>query len=471
MTRLTILILIFFTGIGAFGQQVPLFNSAVLNPFLENPAVAGANPYSQSFLHYRQQWTDIEGAPESAILSVDWPLKDERSGLGVIISSDKTNILGHTGIATGYSHGIKLGEEQTLRLGLSLKLNHNTIYFDKVKAEDQYESTLFNYFESATGLNSNFGVSYRYKSLQAGLIGMNLVNSRIEYSDNTDEKELYFQYIPQYLIHVNYTYCLPNEICLRPEIAVRDIHGTRAQLEASIFATYQAKYSAAAVYRNNNSLGFIVSALVYDRLTVGYSYQTAVGDLSGLNGGSHEITLGYRFYTSHFKDQKPVDNEKLDQILEFAQKQVDDNQDLKKQNEDLKKQQDELREALLKEKEEITRLKEEMAKEQVRYEEAKEEDETELDDIPEAMLDNINEPIYIILGVFSQMYEAKNYQQILRREHQLATEVLKRRNTNDYIVCVNRKFETKNELRREVSKLNKITRNYHYSNVWIYVNK
>jgi type IX secretion system PorP/SprF family membrane protein len=452
-------------------QQIPLFNSSVLNPFLENPAVAGANPYSQSFLLYRQQWADIEGAPESAILSVDWPLKDEKSGLGLIVSSDKANILGQTGVAAGYSHGIHLGDAQWIRLGLSLKLSYNTIYFDKVQAEDEYESTLFNYFESATGLNSNFGVSYRYKSLQAGIIGKNLLNSKIEYTNKTEDKELYFQYIPQYLIHVNYTYCLPNEICLRPEVALRDIHGTRAQFEASLFASWQGKYSTAIVYRNSNSLGFVASALIYDRLTVGYSYQVAMGKIAGYNGGTHEITLGYRFYTSHFKDQKPVDNEKLDQILEFAQKQVDDNKDLQKQNQDLQQQQKELREELLQGKEEIDRLKEQMTLEQAKYEKAKEEDETEIENIPEEMLNNLNEPIYIILGVFSGITEAKSYQQILRRENQLGTEVLKRRNTNDYIVCVNRKFETKNDLRKEVSKLNKITRNYHYSDVWIYVNE
>lgn len=323
-----LILLLFFGVVVTWGQQIPLYNTAVINPYLENPAISGANPYAQSFLHYRQQWADIEGAPESALLSVDWPLKDERSGLGLIISSDRANILGHTGIATGYSHGIKIAKGQYIRLGLSLKLNHNTIYFDKVKAENEYESTLLNYFESATGLNSNFGIHYRYNQLQAGISGLNLINSKLQYSNNTEEKELYFQYIPQYLINVNYTFCMVNEICLRPELALRDLHGMPVQLEASILSTYQGKYSAGVIFRNNNSLGFLVSALVYDRLTVSYSYQASVGEISGYGGTTHEITLGYRFYTSHFQDQKPIDDEKLDQVIEFAQKQAEDNKKL-----------------------------------------------------------------------------------------------------------------------------------------------
>ena len=95
----------------SFAQQIPLFNAALINPFIENPAVAGENKYSQGFLDYRKQWLDIEGAPENALLTVDWPLKDEKSGLGLMISSDRTNIIGNIGFLTGYSHNIKLGEE------------------------------------------------------------------------------------------------------------------------------------------------------------------------------------------------------------------------------------------------------------------------------------------------------------------------------------------------------------------------
>ncbi len=469
MRRWTTILILLLEFAYARGQQVPLFNASIINPILENPALSGVNAYSQTFLHYRQQWIDIEGAPESALLSVDWPLKDEKSGLGLILSSDKTNILGQTGIATSYSHGIELGADQYIRLGLSFKLNHNTIYFDKVKAEDQYESTLFNYFESATGLNSNFGVHYRYNNLQAGITALNMVNSKLEYSNNTEEKKLYFQYIPQYLVHVNYTYCLPNEICLRPELALRDLQGMPAQFEASILATFQGKYSASVLYRNNNSLGFVASALVYDRLTVAYSYQLSIGDLYGYSGSSHEITLGYRFYTSHFQDQKPADDEKLDQVIEFAQKQAEDNKQLQEKNRELQQKQSELNEELRKEKEEIAELLRKMEEERATVETARTEDEADINDISEDMLENQNEPIYLILGTFSDILSAKKYQQVLRREHQLGSEVLKRHNSGDYIVCINRKFDSKSELKREIIRLKKLTEIYN-SSVWIYVN-
>jgi type IX secretion system PorP/SprF family membrane protein len=454
---------------GVKGQQQPLFNSSIINPFIENTSLAGTNNYAQGFLHYRKQWIDIEGAPESALLTGDWPMGNEKSGLGLMVSSDRTNILGHIGILMAYSHGIMINSDQYLRLGLGMKLNHNTIYFDKVKAEQTYEAALFNYFESATGLNANFGAQYTWQDLNIGLSGLNLLNSKIQYSDVTENKRLYFQYVPQVLLNVNYTFRFEPEISVKPDIGFRNIQGMPIQPEVSVFTTYQEKYSAGIVYRNNNSIGFMMSAMVQNRLTIGYSYQVALGEIAGYNGGTHEITFGYRFYTSHFQDYKPVDEEKIDELLDFVQKQVDENKELQKNNVQLKNEQEQLRQELEKEKDEIEKLKELMLQQQNNYYMAREEDETELEDIPDDLFKSPDEPIYIILGVFEDTWSAKKYQQVLMREAGVGTELLRRKNSDDYIVTVNRKFQTKNDLKREMARLKRITKAYNSSDVWIYV--
>jgi hypothetical protein len=371
-----------------------------------------------------------------------------------------------------YSHSIKIDKNQYLFLGLSLKLNHNTIYFDRVRAEDQYESLIFNYFESATGINGSFGAYYQLKGFGAGVSAMNLVNSKLQYSDNSDKKKLYFQYIPHYYIHTNYTYNVNDQIVVKPEIALRDVYGMPAQFEASVMGTFQQKYSAGIIFRNKDALGFLASFTFYDKLSVTYSYQSALGELAGINGGTHEICLGYRFYTSHYKDQKPIDNEKIDQLLEFAEKQVDENKKLQESNEELKKEQEVLRTEVTKSKEEVENMKQKLATEQDNFQKARQEDETPIENIPDEILNNPDEPIYVIMGVFKLTNDAKQFQQMLRREHQINSEVLRRKNSEDYIVCVKGSYQSKEELQKEVSNLNRIARLYNNNtNVWIYVDK
>lgn len=466
-----IIVMVTWLGVSLKAQQVPLFNTSLLNPVVENPAEAGVNKYAQGFMHYRKQWIDIEGAPESTLLTIDWPLKDEKSGLALIVSSDKINIIGHLGIMAAYSHRIKIDKDQSVRLGLGLNLSQNTIYFDKVQAEDAYESTLFDYFESATGVNAHFGANYTFKGLHVGLSAINLVNSRIQYSNTTENKRLYFQYIPQYYLHAGYKYEINDDVWVKPDVALRDLQGMPMQLEASLMASYQDKYAAGVIYRNKNSLGMLVSALIYERLTVSYAYQAALGEFAGYNGGTHEVTMGYRFYTSHYQEYKPVDDSRIDQILEFTKSQVEKNKKLEENNRKLKEEQQKLNEEIKREKEEITRLIEQMRANQEKFERARLEDETELEELPEDIIHDPNTPVYIIMGVFSDNYAARSFQQVLRREHKVNTEVLKRSNTNDYVVCVNRTYATKKELQREFSRLSKIYKNYSDADLWIYVNK
>ncbi len=469
MIRKIISISIVFIGLQyAIGQQQPIFNTALLNPYIENASLAGENNFSQGFLHYKKQWVDIEGAPESSLFTIDSPLKNEKSGLGLTVSYDKVNIIGTTGIMTTYSHSFNIDTDQKIRLGLGLRVNHNTIYFDKVNAEEEYEATLFNNFESATGFNANFGAQYNWQNLKVGLSGLNLLSSKIQYSNTTDNKELYFQYIPQLLFSVNYDFILENEISVRPELAIRNIQGMPVQLEASVFATYQKKYNAGIAYRNKNSVAFMMSALIYDRFTVGYAYQAAFGKLAGYNGGTHELVFGYRFYTAHFQEYKPVDDKKIDELIDFAQKQVDENKELQKKNETLMQEQDNLRDELDKEKNEIAQLKEIMLSQQESFNRAKEEDETELEDIPEDMFKSPDEPIYIILGVFKDTYSANKFRQVLLREADVKTEVLKRKNNQDYIVCINRKFQSEKDLQREMTRMKRIAKQYN-SDAWLYV--
>lgn len=458
------------TSVGVLrAQQTPLFNSALINPLLENPSLVGMNKYAQSFLHYRQQWLDIEGAPESAKLTIDWPLKDEKSGLAVALVSDKINIVGNIGVMAAYSHNIKISDDQNLRLGLGLQLNHNTIYFDKVQAEYEFESALFNYFESATGLHANFGLSYNYKALKAGFSITNMVNSKLQYSNATEDKSLYFQYVPQYYLNVNYDYAINEEFSVLPGIGLRDIQGMPLQVEANVLASYLNKYSAGMIYRNKNSVAALVSVVVYDRLLVSYAYEAALGELNSYNGATHEITLGYRFFTTHYQEYKPVDNQKIDELIQFSEKQIENNKKLESDNQRLKEEQEKLSEELKKEKEEIKKLIEIMMAERENNKQVQEEDETELEDLPEDLIHDPDVPIYITLGVFSNTNSAKKYQQVLLREHQLSTKVLKRRDSQDYIVCVNRKYDSKKSLQRELTRLKRITAKYSDLEAWIYV--
>lgn len=110
--------LIFVSGNFAFSQNYPVFSSFYINPYLYNPAEA-ATENTYLFVHHRQQWTGIEGAPVLTSISYNSLLNDTRAGIGMKISSYKRGLLTTSDLLASYAYAIPVSKTNWVYLGLS----------------------------------------------------------------------------------------------------------------------------------------------------------------------------------------------------------------------------------------------------------------------------------------------------------------------------------------------------------------
>src|SRR5688572_30636247 len=90
MKKLSIVSLALFTfSLTALAQQDVQFSQNSFNRLATNPGYAGMNNSICAKLLYRKQWVGFPGAPNSAVLSIDAPVKFLRGGLGLTIFSDE----------------------------------------------------------------------------------------------------------------------------------------------------------------------------------------------------------------------------------------------------------------------------------------------------------------------------------------------------------------------------------------------
>ncbi len=64
-----------FNGIICFGQNYIFQNQHYFKPYLINPALAGANRSGNAMLVYSKRLIGFENAPNSQLLSIDYPIK------------------------------------------------------------------------------------------------------------------------------------------------------------------------------------------------------------------------------------------------------------------------------------------------------------------------------------------------------------------------------------------------------------
>ena len=71
---LNILLITAFSVVGmtvGYGQQLPLSNQYLVNPFSISPSFAGHNQNYEAFIDYRQNWASIDGAANTKIINVN----------------------------------------------------------------------------------------------------------------------------------------------------------------------------------------------------------------------------------------------------------------------------------------------------------------------------------------------------------------------------------------------------------------
>lgn len=154
-------------------QNLPVYNSYYVNPYLYNPAES-MTEYTQIFATHRQQWTNIEGAPTLSTLTFTTLMNESRAGVGGKISSYKRGLLNTTDFQMSYAYAMPTGGKNWLFFGLSAGAISNTI--DVARASDPNDPALAGsnnmqpaaafgmLYRSSSGLNLGFSLPQMFPS-------------------------------------------------------------------------------------------------------------------------------------------------------------------------------------------------------------------------------------------------------------------------------------------------------------------
>lgn len=120
-----LLLLILLTlGENIQAQQDLTFSLYNFNPLFANPATAGYQDKPWLSALGRYQWLGIEGAPRSAVISYQTPLKNEKLAVGALIKYDALGLMKNVGLDISFAYRIKINDDTRLSLGIMGSLFH-----------------------------------------------------------------------------------------------------------------------------------------------------------------------------------------------------------------------------------------------------------------------------------------------------------------------------------------------------------
>lgn len=262
-----------------------------------NPAATGASNYINMFLLARQQWVGFRGAPRTQIFNAHNYFDEIKSGMGLTLSNDKTDLINSINAKLAYAYHIHFGDNSSyLSLGLSAGMLYKSFDVDRAILEDLFPDHII---ESFRGRNTqvspdfDFGIEFNTKRFQIGLSTTHLssVPKKIEDIRILESSKHFYAY-------TKYIFDIDRDWKFVPILMGVNNQNTFS-FEVNGMAYYKERFWFGASYRLSEeviseSVIGMVGLFITDFLRLGYSYDFNIGALKSHSSGTHEIMLSLR---------------------------------------------------------------------------------------------------------------------------------------------------------------------------------
>ncbi len=302
----------------ACAQQNIQFTQYIFNSLSVNPAYAGYKEEWFGQMALRSQWTGISGAPKTGQFSMDGVIDPvtKRMGLGLQISTDKLGAQSANSVYANYAYRLRLNAEDTERLSFGIGFGVTSYGLDgtMLNPVDQGDQNI-----PAGQINSfipdaRFGTYYYNSRFYIGASVMDLLSGNnssniFKWDTGTTgnlKRKRHVYLIAGMLNNIN------EEIKFRPSILLKEDFKGPTSLDLNGMLIFNDKLWLGASYRTGvkiwdkkyaqgqtltplNSVSGVVQLYISSILRLGYSYDYMINNLSTVQSGSHELTLGITF--------------------------------------------------------------------------------------------------------------------------------------------------------------------------------
>ena len=272
----------------AQSQQPLVYNQFFMNPYVYNPAYAGVEGHSVLFFMYKNQYSNIDGAPQTFHANFHVPLKGGVA-FGASAYNESHGILSTTaGKVTG-GYLVSIDREHFIRFGLSIGAGNHSINFSEFDSPNDPAFT--NITNNNTFLVGDFGATYHFGHFNVGFA----MPSLFGYEVFTEESfsPITIKGHENVLFKMNYRGHVSDNLAFEPHLIYRYNKVLPNQYEATLITHLAHVVWLGGTYRQDAGFIALAGAKIKESLAVGLAYE--VGNFNYYNqlGPSYEIHIGY----------------------------------------------------------------------------------------------------------------------------------------------------------------------------------
>lgn len=303
-----------------FGQQEVLFTQYYENAFYYNPAAGGMTKTTQFDMGYRNQWSGIDGAPQSFFVTGHSEVKFKSNGEEVIeeFNVDNENIFANPKTRIGrskhvmggrllsdaigpfqrqsilatYAYHLRFTKKTMLGLGMAAGWSNYGLNESKVVLLEQDDNKYNEFLTRNSNQNIfdvNAGLTLYGEKFSFGIASTQLLDNNMIIDQVMTESSYgrHWSAFGMYQINLN------EILVAEPHFMIQTIGNAPVSLNLGSRILYNQRYWANVAYRFGDALNFGFGMNVARNFRFGYAYDFSVGRLQGVTSNVHELQIGY----------------------------------------------------------------------------------------------------------------------------------------------------------------------------------
>lgn len=304
-------IVLAFINITQGQTRGPQYRQFFYNPYLFNPAFVGQNNQAELNLVYRQQWVNFKDAPVITGLNLQFPTNN-RVAFGFSFTSDKQVLLRNSTFMTTFGYIVPLGDQQSLRFGLSGGVGMNSVDLN-AEEYNSNDPALMNAADNSFYVDGNAGFVYAHSGFKLGFAFTDLFNSKSFNQETFNKFSLSNLKNRIYSMSYRFNVGQTETIAVEPYILYRQsTDGLQNAWEAATLVYFKDKIWTGAGYNQHNGLALFLGMNVKEKFKFSYSYEFPPLKSGVTATSAHELHLSMKFgkkkSPSFAKNKKPSYN-------------------------------------------------------------------------------------------------------------------------------------------------------------------
>jgi type IX secretion system PorP/SprF family membrane protein len=254
-------------------QQDPQYTQYMYNMNVINPAYAGSKENLSVGALYRDQWSGIEGSPQTFTFNAHTPV-GKGIGLGLSGISDQNGPVDQTNVFADISYTMDIGKNSKLAVGLKAGARFQSIGFENMFFQDDMDPA----FQS--------DVDETYPSLGAGLmyytdkfyIGLSVPNFLGSTHLEVDGREFGSEQ-QHYFLTAGYVFDINDYIKFKPSTLIKSEFSSAVSFDVNANVLFYDKFEIGASYRYEDAISGLASVRATDWMQIGFAYDATQSNL------------------------------------------------------------------------------------------------------------------------------------------------------------------------------------------------